>query len=116
MRPDAGFEEFWEFYLSVHQQTWTRRFHAAATVIGGACVLLAFPLTLRFRWFFAGPLLGYPIAWFSHYAFEGQPPAMFAGPLRALICDLRMVRLMFQGRLDSEWDRIQGRSRRALAA
>ena len=114
--PTESFEEFWIFYLSVHQRTWTRRFHAAATVLGCACVLM-FPLTLQARWLVVGPLVGYPIAWFSHYAFEGKPPAMLAGPLWALMCDFRMVRLMFLGQLDAEWERVQATGgTRALAA
>lgn len=94
------FEAFWEFYMSVHRDPWTRRFHAAATLIGASCWLIAFPLTLDPRFLVLGPVLGYPIAWFSHFAFEHKPPAMFAGPVWALVCDLRMVRLMVQGRLD----------------
>lgn len=99
------FERFWGYYLSVHRDPWTRRLHVLATVVGVTCVMLA-PLTLDARWFFLGPCLGYPIAWFSHLVFERRPPAAFAHPLWALLCDFRMIRLMAQGRLDQEAARV----------
>jgi hypothetical protein len=103
---NAEFERFWVYYLSVHQDPWTRRVHALATVVGTSCVMVAFPLTLQAQWLFLGPALGYPIAWFSHLVFEKRPPAAFTHPLWALLCDFRMMRLMMMGKLDEEASRV----------
>lgn len=104
-----SFEDFWAFYLSVHQDLQTRQCHTAATLFGMACVLGVYPLTLEGDWLLIGPAVGYSLAWFSHLVFEKKPPAMFSHPLWALMCDFRMVRLFLTDKLDAEWARVRDR-------
>lgn len=103
----VGYDEFWPFFMDVHQHPWTRRLHGLATVIGLGCALVLFPWTLNPFWLVISLAVPYPIAWVSHFLFERRRPAAFTNPLWAFLCDVEMLILMARGRLDQELEQLR---------
>ena len=96
----GSMEEFWGFYLSQHSKPGTLASLACAVLaaaIGRAAILLA------------GPVLGYGMAWYSHFFVEGNRPATFGHPVWSFICDHRMFVLILTGRIDAELARFRVR-------
>ena len=102
------FAEFWPHYLREHQRSATRLFHAGSTVVEIIC-LVGLVVTRDWRWLLAGLILGYGLAWFSHFAIEHNRPATFRHPLLSWLADHKMVFLMLTGRLKDEIARAQAR-------
>jgi hypothetical protein len=103
------YDDFWPFYLSQHSKPSTRIWH----FIGTACVLLCLVLSIVLKngWFLlAAPVLGYGLAWFSHFFIEGNKPATFGHPLWSLRADFRMFWLRLTGKMEEELNRIRGNS------
>ncbi|WOL04717.1 hypothetical protein Cni_G13439 [Canna indica] len=98
-------EEFWPFYMSQHSKPSTRRWHFAGILSALLCLLLAILLG---RWLFLilAPLVGYGLAWYSHFFVEGNAPATFGHPVWSFLCDLKMFALMLTGRMDREIKRL----------
>ena len=98
------FAQFWPFYVSEHSRPATRALHfAGTTLVVGALVAAA---ALRSAWWLlAAPVLGYGPAWVAHFFIEKNRPATFTYPLWSLRGDLRMWRLMVQGRMGPEVER-----------
>ena len=78
-----SFAEFWPFYVREHSRAATRRIHFLGTTLA-ILVLLAALILRRWLWLFGVPVCGYALAWFSHFAIEGNRPATFAYPLWAV--------------------------------
>lgn len=92
------FKQYYEYYLTLHQNKWNRRLHA----IGQIATLIA--LTLIFytsSWVFllTVPFIVYPFAWSGHYFFEKNKPAAFSNPVWAKACDWVMLKDMIVGRI-----------------
>ncbi|XP_055812585.1 uncharacterized protein LOC129882356 [Solanum dulcamara] len=73
-------EEFWPYYMNHHSKPATRRWHFA--------------------------VLGYGLAWYSHFFVEGNVPATFRHPFWSLLCDFKMFGLMLTGQMDREIKRL----------
>jgi hypothetical protein len=71
--------------------------HFAGTMTGLLLSLLGL-LTGRRRLLPALPLLGYGVAWPSHWLVEGNNPASFGHPLWSLRGDAEMIVMMLRGR------------------
>ena len=93
-----SFEDFWTYYLSEHARQETRVLHLAGTAGALACVVLAVYLA-RPELALLALVVGYGLAWFGHFHFEGNGPATFEHPLWSLRGDLRMLRLWLTGGL-----------------
>jgi hypothetical protein len=93
----GSMEEFWGFYLSQHSKPGTRRWHFLGTLASLACAVLA-AATGRAAILLAAPVLGYGMAWYSHFFVEGNRPATFGHPVWSFICDYRMFVLILTGR------------------
>ena len=53
-------------------------------------------------WFLlAAPLVVYPFAWTGHFLFEKNTPAAWSHPIKAKVCDWKMMWDTFTGKL--EW-------------
>ena len=93
----ASYEEFFPFYVAQHSKPATRWFHFVGTHLGGAIGLTAIarrkPKTLA-----AAPVVAYALAWFSHFAIEGNKPASFGHPFWSIRGDFQMLGMMWQGR------------------
>jgi len=85
------FNEYYEYYLTLHQNKWTKRLHVAgqlATVLFVVvCISVqAWPALL------ITPFVVYPFAWIGHAYFEKNKPAAWSRPLWAKACDWIMLR------------------------
>jgi len=93
------FHEYYNYYLSLHQNKWCRRMH----VIGQLFTLLYVALVLNYQvWvmLLLTPFVVYPFAWAGHYVFEKNKPAAFSNPLWAKVCDWIMLKDWILGRLE----------------
>jgi len=94
------FKEYYEHYLTLHQNKWCRRLHvlgqAATITFVVMCVLYQMWLLLVLT-----PFVVYPFAWSGHYFFEKNTPAAFKRPLWAKACDWVMLKDIIIGRI--EW-------------
>jgi len=92
------FKQYYDYYLSLHQNKWTRRLHVmgqAATVLFVIlCVSKGAWLALLFA-----PFVVYPFAWSGHFFFEKNIPAAFSKPIWAKACDWLMLRDIIFGRI-----------------
>jgi len=92
------FKEYYNYYLTLHQNKWTRRLHVlgqVATIIFViACIKNSFWLALPLT-----PFIVYPFAWSGHYFFEKNKPAAFKNPLWAKACDWVMLKDILIGRI-----------------
>lgn len=104
------FAEFWPLYLQAHRQPATRVMHYVATVVGlstsAVGVLMLDTLVLG-----VGIGVGYALAISAHLLFEGNRPMIAVNPVWGAAADIRMTWLAATGRLQSELDRYQIRSR-----
>ncbi|MEZ5500878.1 MAG: DUF962 domain-containing protein [Steroidobacteraceae bacterium] len=94
----ANFDEFFTFYMSEHSDQRSRRLHLVGTLLFIICWALA-ALWADWRWFLAGPLIGYAFAWVGHFMFEKNRPATFRHPLYSLRGDFVMLWHWLSGRL-----------------
>lgn len=85
-----NFSEYYEHYLSLHQNKWCRRLHVFGQIATIAFILLAIKVNL---WLLiASPFVVYPFAWSGHYFFEKNEPAAFKNPLWAKLSDWVMFK------------------------
>ncbi len=93
-----NFSDFYQFYLSEHQDRANRRLHFA-----GSCLVIAVLLTAMFTqnwlWLLAAPIAGYSFAWIGHFFFEKNRPATFQYPLYSLIGDWVMFFQILTGKV-----------------
>ena len=93
------FHEYYNYYLSLHQNKWCSRMH----VIGQLFTLLYVALVLNYQvWvmLLLTPFVVYPSAWAGHYVFEKNKPAAFSNPVWAKVCDWIMLKDWILGRLE----------------
>jgi len=93
----VSYREFFPYYVAMHSKALTRRLHFAGTMTGLLLSLIGL-LTGRRRLLPALPLLGYGVAWPSHWLVEGNNPASFGHPLWSLRGDAEMIVMMLRGR------------------
>jgi hypothetical protein len=93
------FNEYYEHYLSLHQNLWCRRLHVigqAATIsFVIACISYSLWLLLVLT-----PFVVYPFAWSGHYFFEKNEPAAFKNPIYAKAADLVMFKQWILGEIE----------------
>jgi hypothetical protein len=98
IHPIRTFREFWPYYFSQHSRPATRWVHCFATVVG----VTLFWAALRYQaWtlLLAGVILGYGIAWLSHFLVEKNRPATWKYPVWSFMADLKLAALMLTGKL-----------------
>ncbi|MGI9533107.1 Mpo1-like protein [Lutimonas sp.] len=83
------YAEFYQFYLSEHQNKTCRILHFTGTLLVFVLAVLAVYLGNNVLWIFV-PIMGYGFAWVGHYFFEKNKPATFSYPLWSLVSDFRM--------------------------
>ena len=101
------FSEYYEYYLSLHQNKMCRRLH----VVGQITTITYIIVCIANSWWlplFLFPFIVYPFAWTGHILFEKNEPLAWKGSqdygyttLRAKICDLIMLKDIITGKL--EW-------------
>ncbi|GAB2264985.1 hypothetical protein Dimus_000056 [Dionaea muscipula] len=97
-------DEFWGFYVTQHSKPSTRRWHFAGTLMG--IVISIYSLLFNWWLILLAPLIGYGLAWYSHFFVEGNVPATFGHPVWSFLCDCRMFGLMLTGQMDREIKRL----------
>jgi len=114
MSERMSFTAFWPEYLGAHRDPRTRAFHYVGTSLG-LCSLVAFALTMDWRFLPAAPILGYGFAMLAHPLFESNHPKTFEHPALSLVCDFYMLFLWATGRLGPELARLPPSSPRSSA-
>ena len=93
-----SFKEYYQHYLTLHQNKWTRRLH----VFGQVATILFIAMCISYKLWLAlalTPFIVYPFAWSGHYFFEKNKPAAFSRPLWAKACDWVMLKDIIIGRI-----------------
>jgi hypothetical protein len=92
------FRQYYQFYLTQHQNKNCRRLHLFGMVV--ALGLIAWLATTSWWWLAClAPLAIYPFAWIGHFYFERNTPATFRNPLFAALSDFVMTWDILRGRL-----------------
>jgi hypothetical protein len=92
------FEEYYDYYMSLHQNKVNRRLHVA----GQAVTVLFVLYSLFTSWWLLllAPFVVYPFAWSGHFFVEKNEPAAFTNPLWAKASDWVMLRDWVTGRIE----------------
>jgi len=90
--------EYYQHYLSLHQNEWCRRLH----ILGNIVTLVFLGAVIYYKvWLMllVVPYVVYPFAWTGHLLFEKNEPAAWTSPLKAKVCDWRMMWDMVRGKI-----------------
>jgi len=94
----VGIDEYYKYYLSLHQNKKCRRLHFL-----GQCVTILYVITTIYSGYWllllASPFVVYPFAWSGHYFYEKNTPAAFSDPIKAKISDWLMFRDILLGKI-----------------
>jgi hypothetical protein len=96
---EMTFKQYYQHYLTLHQNKTCRRLH-----ILGQVVTIAFTILILYNmyWYLIPlvPFVVYPFAWSGHFFFEKNKPAAFSKPLWAKACDWIMLKDVLTGKLE----------------
>ena len=92
------FSEYYNYYLSLHQNKACRRLHVIGQLF---TIVFTLYVVYNFYWFLFPlvPFVIYPFAWSGHFFFEKNKPAAFSRPLWAKACDWVMLKDIFIGKV-----------------
>tara|TARA_R110000796_G_scaffold146898_1_gene263614 strand:+ start:2071 stop:2373 length:303 start_codon:yes stop_codon:yes gene_type:complete len=99
MNKKMTFKEYYAYYLTLHQNKWTRRLHTVGQITTIFFVVFAIVYKL-WTLLIIAPFVVYPFAWAGHFFFEKNKPAAFSRPLWAKACDWVMLKDMITGKLE----------------
>jgi hypothetical protein len=97
------FENFWPYYLNEHARATTRWFHFVGTNLSIALLIYA-GVTMQLSLLPLAIVVGYAMAWISHFFIEKNRPATFKYPGWSFKADIKLVKLMWMGKLGAELD------------
>ena len=93
-----SFKEFYPFYLSEHEKSLTKIFHAIGSL--GVISIVSYAIVLNeWKLLYYTPLCGYGFAWISHFFIEKNQPATFKYPLYSFIGDWVMLKDVLTGKI-----------------
>ena len=103
MTPPTNFDEYYQYYLTLHQKRWTKIFHIAGNFATIFYIVFCISL-IRTSIFYSPsiiltPFIVYPFAWYSHLFIEKNKPAAWTNPLWAKMCDWKMIYEVFTGKI-----------------
>ncbi len=93
-----SFKEYYEYYLTLHQNKWCRRLH----VLGNLATIsyISFMITSQvWVMLLLAPIVIYPFAWSGHIFFEKNQPGAWTNPLWAKLADWVMMKDIFLGKI-----------------
>jgi len=93
-----SFKEFYPFYLSEHNKSLTKIFHAIGS-LGVIAIILYTMFSKEWELLYFTPLCGYGFAWFSHFFIEKNLPATFKYPIYSFIGDWVMLKDVLTGKV-----------------
>mgnify|MGYP003124669147 CR=1 FL=1 len=98
MNKEKSFSEYYQYYLTLHQNKVNRWLHVAGQC---ATILTLMAIIHNQQWIFLIllPFVVYPFAWTGHFFFEKNKPAAWSKPLWAKACDWIMLKDILLGRL-----------------
>lgn len=93
-----NFNEYYELYLSLHQNRTCRRLHFIGQIVTilYTCMVLATGMWIGLIFV---PFIVYPFAWCGHFFFERNKPAAFRNPWLAKAADWRMFFDIIRGKI-----------------
>src|SRR5574343_603555 len=91
------YSEFYQFYLTEHENKISRRLHFIGTGLVFVEIVL---LSIYKMWgiWFVLPITGYAFAWVGHFFFEKNKPATFKYPLWSLLSDFKLFFEILMGK------------------
>lgn len=92
-----SFREFYQFYLTEHQDQVSRILHFTGTFLVFILLFLAIFNSWTWGWI-SIPLVGYGFAWVGHAFFEKNKPATFKYPLWSLLSDFKLFFEILRGK------------------
>jgi hypothetical protein len=98
MKSDLTFDQYYQSYLSKHQNKWCRRLHVLGNIVTLTYIILTI-IYLPLYFLVLAPFIIYPFAWTGHYMFEQNTPAAFSRPFLAKIADWRMMFDILRGKI-----------------
>ena len=97
------FNEYYDYYLTLHQKRATKLFHIVGNLTTIFYIIIIIYLSmLNLFWLpmiLLSPFIVYPFAWYSHLFIEKNKPAAWSNPLWAKLCDWRMIYEVFIGKI-----------------
>ena len=91
------FKDFYPYYLSEHDNKYTKLMHFIGTSIG-IFFLIKFFLSFNFIYLLFALISGYAFAWVGHFFIEKNKPATFKYPFYSFIGDHKMYVEILQGK------------------
>lgn len=98
MSENKTFAEYYQYYLTLHQNKWCRRLHVMGQ-LSTVSLLLFSIISKTWLLLFLVPFVVYPFAWFGHFYFEKNKPAAWSKPLWAKACDWVMLKDIVTGKV-----------------
>jgi len=86
-----SFKEYYEYYLTLHQNKWNRRLHVLGQLATISFVFFGILHSIGLVLLLT-PFVVYPFAWSGHFFLEKNKPAAFSRPLWAKVCDWVMLK------------------------
>ena len=105
------YKEFYQFYLTEHQDKTCRTLHFIGTFLVFALVFATLFTGQNYLWALV-PVVGYGFAWVGHYFYEKNQPATFKYPLWSLVSDFKMFFELLTGKISFDGSRDPGSARR----
>ena len=90
--------EYYEMYLTLHQNTTNRRLHVVGQIATILFILWA-AFSQHYLMLVLSPFIVYPFAWTGHFFFEKNKPAAFSNPIYAKISDWIMLKDIITGKI-----------------
>lgn len=103
------FKEYYQYYLTLHQNKWNRRLHILGQFLTLLYITSIIYLIITYNFLCClllifTPFIVYPFAWSGHFFIEKNKPAAFKNPLWAKACDWIMLKDVLVGKI-SFWGR-----------
>lgn len=97
-RLPMNMKEYYEMYLTLHQNKICRRLHVMGQLTTIIFILFSIS-TQNYFLLLLSPFVVYPFAWSGHYFFEKNKPAAFKDPIKAKISDWIMLKDILTGKI-----------------
>ena len=97
MKEYKNFKDFYPYYISEHNNKYTKLMHFLGTSLS-IYFLIKFFLTFNFFFILYALLSGYGFAWIGHFFIEKNKPATFKYPYYSPIGDYIMFIEILQGK------------------
>ncbi len=97
-------DEYYKSYLKLHKNKNCIRMHVLGQLVTIsyviAVLIAAYIYDVKYTvLLLLSPFVIYPFAWAGHYFFEKNKPAAFSNPIKAKICDWKMLYDIIKGKI-----------------